>query len=185
MCKISAVNDIAESKKCSVIFQRFLQFKEAVSRNFSPTVFSSSWFKLIGPETPELNILKKSTNGKKLKRTVYTFSSTVGDSQFFTHKNKVILILNSSNLHKNPTELYYTVYNVLHKEGIRLSDLHNIFIEIKSSPFSQLHLKILKQIYVHKCFVLFETICPEYKFIKKHKYPYNTQYNIKFNTFSF
>ena len=40
--KISAVNDIAESKKCSVIFQSFLQFKEAVSRNFSPTVFSSS-----------------------------------------------------------------------------------------------------------------------------------------------
>ena len=40
--KISAANDIAESKKFSVIFQRFLQFKEAVSRNFSPTVFSSS-----------------------------------------------------------------------------------------------------------------------------------------------
>ena len=39
---ISAVNEIAESKMFSVIFQRFLQFKEAVSRNFSPTVFSSS-----------------------------------------------------------------------------------------------------------------------------------------------
>ena len=37
--KISAANDIAESKKFSVIFQRFLQFKEAVSRNFSPIFF--------------------------------------------------------------------------------------------------------------------------------------------------
>ena len=87
------------------------------NQNCYPKILQHIW--IVSQDV--LESWEEKDQGKTFKRTVHTFSSTVGDSQFFTHKNKVILILNSYNLHKNPTELYYTVYNVLHKEGVRFT----------------------------------------------------------------